>query len=86
MLKFNGPNSISKDALRDEGYSWLINSTTQKYLANVRQDSHFNNNSLWKQFMPLSYVTHMDIQVYLFCQQNGFSTWNSIWVKSITTV
>ena len=42
MLKSNGPNSISKDALRDEDYSWLINCTTQEYLVNVGQDSHFN--------------------------------------------
>jgi hypothetical protein len=43
MLKSNGPNSISKDALRDEGCPWLINCTTQEYLVNVGQDSHFNN-------------------------------------------
>jgi hypothetical protein len=42
MLKSNGPNSISKDALRDEDYPWLINCTTQEYLVNVGQDSHFN--------------------------------------------
>jgi hypothetical protein len=42
MLKSNGPNSISKDALRDEDCPWLINCTTQEYLVNVGQDSHFN--------------------------------------------
>jgi hypothetical protein len=42
LLKSNGPNSISKDALRDEDYPWLINCTTQEYLVNVGQDSHFN--------------------------------------------
>jgi hypothetical protein len=42
VLKSNGPNSISKDALRDEGCPWLINYTTQEYLVNVGQDSHFN--------------------------------------------
>jgi hypothetical protein len=42
MLKSNGPNSISKDALRDEDYPWLINCTTQEYLVNVGQNSHFN--------------------------------------------
>ena len=42
ILKSNGFNSISKDALRDEDYPWLINCTTQEYLVNVRQDSHFN--------------------------------------------
>jgi hypothetical protein len=42
MLKSNGPNSISKDALRDENCPWLINCTTQEYLVNVAQDSHFN--------------------------------------------
>ncbi len=42
MLKSNGPNSISKDALRDGGCSWLINCTTQEYLVNVGQDSLFN--------------------------------------------
>ena len=42
MLKFNGSNSISKDALRDEGCPWLINCTTQEYLVNVGQDSLFN--------------------------------------------
>ena len=42
MLKSNGPNSISKDALRDEDHPWLINCTTQEYLVNVGQDSHFN--------------------------------------------
>ena len=42
MLKSNGPNSISKDALRDEDCPWLINCTTQEYLVNVGLDSHFN--------------------------------------------
>jgi hypothetical protein len=42
LLKSNGSNSISKDALRDKGCSWLINCTTQEYLVNVGQDSHFN--------------------------------------------
>jgi hypothetical protein len=42
MLKSNGSNSISKDALRDEDYPWFINCTTQEYLVNVEQDSHFN--------------------------------------------
>ena len=42
MLKSNGPNSISKDALRDEDCPWLINCTTQEYLVNVELDSHFN--------------------------------------------
>ena len=42
MLKFNGPNLISKDTLRDEGCSWLINYTTQEYFVNMGQDSHFN--------------------------------------------
>jgi hypothetical protein len=42
LLKSNGPNSISKDALRDEDCPWLINCTTQEYLVNVGQDSHFN--------------------------------------------
>ena len=32
MLKPNGPNSISKDAFKDEGCPWLINCTTQEYL------------------------------------------------------
>ncbi len=41
LLKSNGSNSISKDALRDEDYPWLINCTTQEYLVNVGQDSHF---------------------------------------------
>ena len=40
--EYNGPNSISKNALRDEDYLWLINWTTQEYLINVRQDSLFN--------------------------------------------
>ena len=44
MLKYNEPNSISKNALRDEGCSWLINCTTQEYLVNVGLDSHFNKN------------------------------------------
>ena len=44
MLKFNGPNSISKDALRDENRPWLINCTTQEYLVNMGLDSHFNTN------------------------------------------
>jgi hypothetical protein len=35
MVKINGPNSISKDALRDEGCPWLINCTTQEHLVNV---------------------------------------------------
>ena len=43
MLKSNGPNSISKDALKDEGCPWLINYTIQEYLVNVGQDSHFNS-------------------------------------------
>jgi hypothetical protein len=43
MFKSNGPNSISKDVLRDEGCLWLINCTTQEYLINVGQDSLFNN-------------------------------------------
>ena len=43
MLKSNEPNSISKDALRDEDYPWLINCTTQEYFVNVKQDSHFNS-------------------------------------------
>ena len=34
MLKSNGPNSISKNALRDEGCPWFINCTIQKYLVN----------------------------------------------------
>jgi hypothetical protein len=42
MLKSNGPNSISKDTLRDEDCLWLINYTTQEYLVNVGLDSHFN--------------------------------------------
>ena len=42
LLKSNEPNSISKDALRDEGCLWLINCTTQKYLVNVGLDSYFN--------------------------------------------
>jgi hypothetical protein len=42
MLKSNGPNSISKDTLRDEDCPWLINCTTQEYLVNVGLDSHFN--------------------------------------------
>jgi hypothetical protein len=42
MLKSKGPNSISKDALRDEGCLWLINYTTQEHLVNVGLDSHFN--------------------------------------------
>ena len=42
MLKSNETNSISKDALRDEGCLWLINCTTQEYLVNVEQDSHFD--------------------------------------------
>jgi hypothetical protein len=42
MLKSNGPNLISKDALRDEGCPWPINCTTQEYLVNVGQDFHFN--------------------------------------------
>ena len=42
MLKSNDSNSISKDALRDERCSWLINCTIQEYLVNVRLDSHFN--------------------------------------------
>jgi hypothetical protein len=42
LLKSNGPNSISKDALRDDDCPWLINCTTQEYLVNVGQDSHFN--------------------------------------------
>jgi hypothetical protein len=43
VSKSNGPNSISKDALRNEGCPWLINCTTQEYLVNVGQDSHFNS-------------------------------------------
>ena len=43
MLKSNGPKSISKNALRDEDCSWLINCTTQEYLVNVGQNSHFNS-------------------------------------------
>ena len=46
ILKSTGPNSISKDALRDKDYPWLINCTTQEYLVNVGQDSHFNTH-LW---------------------------------------
>ena len=42
MLKSNGLNSISKYALRDEDCLWLINCTTQEYLVNVGQNSHFN--------------------------------------------
>jgi hypothetical protein len=42
LLKSNWPNSISKDALRDEDCPWLINCTTQDYLVNVGLDSHFN--------------------------------------------
>ena len=42
VLKSNRPNSISKDALRDEDCPWLINCTTQDYLVNVGLDSHFN--------------------------------------------
>jgi hypothetical protein len=42
MLKSNETNLISKDALRDEGCLCLINCTTQEYLVNVEQDSHFN--------------------------------------------
>ena len=42
MVKSNGPNSISKDALRNEDCSWLINCTTQECLVNVGLDSHFN--------------------------------------------
>ena len=38
LLKSNGPNLISKDALRDENCPWLINCTTQEYLVNVGQD------------------------------------------------
>ena len=39
LLKSNGPNSISEDALRDKDCPWLINCTTQEYLVNVGQDS-----------------------------------------------
>ena len=46
MLKSNGPNSISKDALRDEGCPWLINCTTQEYLVNVGLNSHFNTSPI----------------------------------------
>ena len=35
LLKSNGPNSISKDALRDGGCPLLINCTIQKYFVNV---------------------------------------------------
>ena len=45
MKKSNGPNSISKDTLRDEDCPWLINCTTQEYLVNVGLDSHFNKHS-----------------------------------------
>ena len=49
LLKSNEPNSISKDALRDEECPWLINCTTEEYLVNVGQDSHFNMPShLWR--------------------------------------
>ena len=57
MLKFNGPNSISKYALRDKDCPWLINYTTQEYLVNVGLDSHFNNVSILvfanSNFVPL---------------------------------
>ena len=39
MLKSNGPNSILKDALRDQGCPWLINCTTQEHFVNVGLDS-----------------------------------------------
>ena len=37
-----GLTQSQKIALRDEDYPWLINYTTQEYLVNVGQDSHFN--------------------------------------------
>ena len=41
LLKSNRTNSILKDVLRDKGYSWFINCTTQEYLFNVGLDSYF---------------------------------------------
>jgi hypothetical protein len=38
-----GLTQSQKDALRDEDCPWLIKCTTQEYLVNVGQDSHFNN-------------------------------------------
>jgi hypothetical protein len=42
MLKSNGPNSILKDALRDERSTWFINCIIQEYLVNVGQNSLIN--------------------------------------------
>ena len=50
MLKFNETNSISKDALRDEGYLWLINCTIQEYSVNVGQNSLFNKLNMFVRF------------------------------------
>ena len=71
MLKSNGPNSISKDNLRDEDCLWLINCTTQEYLVNVGQDSHFNSNHNdlnyleWLDCQPRSFVLYISMGSFL---------------------
>ena len=64
LLKSNGPNSISKDVLRDENDSWLINCTTQEYLVNVGQDSHFNKFLTPKQKNNFEYEPYWRINLF----------------------
>jgi hypothetical protein len=80
MLKSNGPNSISKDALRDEDYPWLINCTTQEYLVNVGQDS------TWYQ-SPKAFMSHPDLFASATHQTNPFlSQYFNFFAKPITQI
>jgi hypothetical protein len=43
-IKVYEPYSLSKDALKDEGYPWLINSTRQWSLSNMEHFNTYRNN------------------------------------------